>query len=320
MLAAIAQVDAAMALVRHHLGPHEAHGLGVEGLGRADVRHEQAHRPDVGDLERPRELHARDDVFFLSAAIVDRVAGIDVDALGDGVADFLLLGDLRQLGPLAEGAVVQSLGLGAAVPADLLHAVIELDRMPVGIADVGVPVAARHVAADPADLDLLLLEVIGGGEDLLHRADLPGDLVDRDVLAHRIVAEDGAERLVRQQEGVVVGIVAHEDDPAVLEPLGHLLAPGDLLQVARVGDAEAEQLGIEIDPALQVGDIEAEMAQPPDLERLRIAHAADVVARCALGDRIHAFLLAGSAALQSRSSFDLPHPMSGSGEPRSRRA
>src|SRR5476651_2619707 len=125
MLAAVAQEDAAMTLPGHCLGTHEAHRLGIEGLRRADVGNEQAHRPDVGDAERPLQANARHDVSLL-AAIDDGVARIDVDALGDGVADLLLLRYLRQLRPFAEGAVVHRLWLGAAIPADLLHAVIEL--------------------------------------------------------------------------------------------------------------------------------------------------------------------------------------------------
>jgi class 3 adenylate cyclase len=40
-----------------------------------------------------------------------------------------------------------------------------------------------------------------------------------------------------------------------------------------------EQPGIEIDAGVHVGDVEAEMAQPADLERARIGDAADIVAR-----------------------------------------
>ena len=105
--------------------------------------------------------------------------------------------------------------------------------MAVGIADIGVPVAARHVAADAPDLDLTLAEVIGGGEYLVESTDLPGDLVDGDVLGGGVVAEDRAQRLVRQQEGVVIGIVTHEDDARIFESLRHLLAAGDLLDRSR---------------------------------------------------------------------------------------
>ena len=278
MLAAVAQEDAAMALPGHHLGADEAHRLRVEGLRGADIGHEQAHRTDAGDLERPRQARAGDDV-FLAGLVLDDVAGIDVDAVGDGVAHLLLLGDLRQLRRLAEGAVVHRLRLGAAVPADLLHAVIEFDRVPVGIADVGVPVAARHIAPDATDLDVALTEVVGSGKHLVHRADLPGDLVDRDVPRDRVVPEYGPQRLVRQQESVMVGIVAHEDDARVLEPLGHLLPARHLGEIARVGDAEAEETGVEVEPLVHVRDVEAEMSEAPDLERSRIANTPDVVGR-----------------------------------------
>ena len=277
-----------MALPGHDLGADEAHRLRVEGFRRADIGDEQAHRADAGDLERPRQARSGNDV-FLAGLVPDHVAGVDVDALGDGVAHFLFLGNLRQFRRLPEGAVVHRLGLRAAVPADLFHAVIEFDRMAVGIADVGVPVAARHVAPDPADLDVVLAEIVGRREHLVQRPDLPGDLVHRDITRDRVVPEDGAQRLVRQQEGMVVGIVAHEDDARILEALRHLLAARHLGEVARVGDPEPEETGVEVEPLVHVRDVEAEMPKTPDLERPRIANAADVVGRRSL-NRVHGLL------------------------------
>ncbi len=46
--------------------------------------------------------------------------------------------------------------------------------------------------------------------------------------------------------------------------------------VQRIGDAEAQPLAVEIEAGCGIGDVEAEVPEPPDLERLREQNAADV--------------------------------------------
>ncbi len=75
---------------------------------------------------------------------------------------------------------------------------------------------------------------------------------------------------------MVVGAVAQEIHVGVAERL-QLVALGMVLgDVQRIGDAEAQPLAVEIEAGRGIGDVEAEVPEPPDLERLREQHAADV--------------------------------------------
>src|SRR4051812_21597311 len=93
--------------------------------------------------------------------------------------DLFELGDLWQARRIAKLAVVHRLGLAVAVPADLLHAVIELVLVSVGIERIRMPVRAGHVAPGALDLDIIFLKPADRAADLREAPHLPGDLVDR---------------------------------------------------------------------------------------------------------------------------------------------
>ena len=46
--------------------------------------------------------------------------------------------------------------------------------------------------------------------------------------------------------------------------------------VERIGDAETQPLAVEVEAGRRIGDVQAEVPEPADLERLREQHAADV--------------------------------------------
>ena len=144
-----------------------------------------------------------------------------------------------------EAAVIHVARLRAPVPADLLDAVIELVGVAVGVVDIDVPVAARHVAADPLDADLLLLEIAVRVGDLLEAAALPGDLVDRDLGREFAVGAMVHDLLREQHHRVVVGAVAHEIAVRVAE-IGILREPRRAREIGLVGDREAEQVAVEL--------------------------------------------------------------------------
>ena len=121
----------------------------------------------------------------------------------------------------------------------------------------------------------MLVEVVDRAHHLLERADLPGDLRQRDVLRARVVAEHRAQRAVRQQESVMVGVVGHEEQAIVLHAV-----PGagqQLVEVGLVGKAEAQRLAVEVQSGVELGEVEAEMPEAADAERPRVEDAADVV-------------------------------------------
>jgi len=51
---------------------------------------------------------------------------------------------------------------------------------------------------------------------------------------------------------------------------------GRLNEAIKAQDAKAQPLAIEIEAGRRVGDVQAEVSEPPDLERLREHHATDV--------------------------------------------
>ncbi len=149
--------------------------------------------------------------------------------------------------------------------------------MPVWIVDIGVPIAAGHVAPDPLDADLLLLEIAVGLDDLLQAAALPGDLVDRDLRRELAVGAAVHDRLREQHHRVMVGAVAHEIAVAVAEP-GIFWKPRSAGEIGDVGHRETEQVAVEMARLLDVIDIEPEMPEAADLERPVQQNAADIIA------------------------------------------
>ena len=129
------------------LGLGEAEQLGVEALRRIDIGDEQLDRADLGDLERPLQHHAA------HAIVVRQFLGRDGTRCRGRCRSRSQLHDLRHLGRLRQREAVAHLvqigrrRLAPAVPADLLHAVVELDAVSVRIEHVERPVAAGKIAA-----------------------------------------------------------------------------------------------------------------------------------------------------------------------------
>src|SRR5262249_26260954 len=223
------------------------------------------------------------DVVRLGQRLARAVTGKEVDALAERFGHLRDLGHLWQWGALPEASVVHHLRLARLIPSDLLDAVVELGRVAVGIVDVDVPVAARHVAPDALDRDLVPLEVGVGIDDLAQAAALPGDLVDGDLGRELPVGAEVHHLFVEEHERVMIRAVAHEVAPRIAE-IRVLGEPGRLREVERVGEPEAEQVRVELDALRELEDIEPEVAEPPELEGPRQHHASDVVA---LGDGCH---------------------------------
>ena len=148
--------------------------------------------------------------------------------------------------------------------------------MAVRVVDIGVPVAARHVAADPLDAHLMVGEIGVSVGDLLEAAALPGDLVDRDLGRELAVGAVVHQFFREQHHRVVVGAVAHE---ITLRPeIPVLREPWRAREIGEVGDLEAEQVAVELATLLELVEVETEMPEPADLERPVEQKAADIVA------------------------------------------
>src|SRR3954466_5378893 len=159
MLGAAAEKDAAVAVVIDLLGLGQAEKLGIEPLRRVDVGHEQFNRADPGDLERPLQHHAAH-AMVVRQFLGGTKSGGEVDAAALAIHDLGHLGRLREREAVAHGGKIGRGRFAPAVPADLLHAVIELDAVSVGIEHVERPVAAGKIAAEPADGHLALCEIL----------------------------------------------------------------------------------------------------------------------------------------------------------------
>src|SRR4029077_5238719 len=163
------------------------------------------------------------------------------------------------------------------VPAYLLDAVIELIGMAVWVVDIDVPVAARHVAPDALNADLLLLEIGMGVGDLFEAAALPSDLVDRDLGRKFAVSAMVHHLFWEQHKGVMVGAVAHKIAVRVAE-VGVLRVPGCAREIERVRGRKTEQVAVEFAPLGKLFDIKPEVTEPPYLERPGQVDTADIVA------------------------------------------
>ena len=164
-----------------------------------------------------------------------------------------------------------------AVPADLVHAVIDLVRDGVGVGDGEVPVGAALVApAGPGDPGLLLGQPAPPFDDLAQCPDLPRHVADPGG-AFALGLARGSEGPVREQHHRMM-IRADAQEIAVRVLAG---GAGDvelLTEIDRVGDGEAEQVAVEAQRGLLIRDVEAEMPEPLHPERPREANPAHVVA------------------------------------------
>ena len=149
--------------------------------------------------------------------------------------------------------------------------------MAVRVIDIHVPVAPGHVAAHALDGDALVLEVRVGVHDLFQAAALPGDLVDRHLRREFPIGPVVEHPLVEEHEGVVVRPVAHEVAAGVAEVVA-LGRPRHLAEIQDVRVLEAEEVAVEVARLVHPDRVEAEVAEPPDLERPLQQHAADVEA------------------------------------------
>src|SRR5260370_5179198 len=140
-----------------------------------------------------------------------------------------------------------------------------------------MPVAARHVAADALDADLLLLKVGVGIDDLLEAAELPGDLIDRDLGREFAVGAMVHDPFREKYKGVVVGPIAHEIAARVAE-IGVFRKPRRPREIQGIRRGEAEQVAIEFAAFGELLDIEPEMAEAADLERPLQVNPTDIVA------------------------------------------
>ena len=194
-----------------------------------------------------------------------RNPAVEVDAAALAIHDLRHLGRLRQREAVAHRGQIGRGRLAPAVPADLLHAVIELDAVSVGIEHVERPVAAGKIAAEPADGHLALREILVGIGDFLERADLERDLVhEHAVLVMRLAHALGG-RGVNGGERMVVGAVRGE----------HC----DRLAVAldRVGVAKSEHVDVEPARHVEIGLPQREVPEPSRFERTRQQDTADIV-------------------------------------------
>ncbi len=171
MIRAASQEDAAVAAILDVLGLGQAQQVGIEVFRCIEVGDEQMDRPDLGHLERPLQ-HDAADTIVVRELLHGTKAAAELDAAALAVHDFRHLSRLRKCKSVPHRTQIGRGGLAPAVPADLLHAVIELDAVSVRIEHVKRPIAAGKIAAEPADGDLALGEIRVRIGDFLKRADL----------------------------------------------------------------------------------------------------------------------------------------------------
>ena len=122
---------------------------------------------------------------------MDVIARSDIDPLLGRLLDLVLLVHLGQRRLLMKAAIVHSRRLGNACPADLLYPIIKLNGMAIWIVNVDVPVTTGHVSPDPLDSYFVRTEELCRFNHFVEGPDLPGNLVDRDIIGH-FLAKHGA--------------------------------------------------------------------------------------------------------------------------------
>ena len=136
----------------------------------------------------------------------------------------------------------------------LVEAPVDFQPVAVRVAEFDGDLGAGAAPALEQDLDAMGLQM---GARLQHLVD-GGDL-ERHVM-HAGAPRSGIRPLAGADQGdaVMVRVAAHEDHAAVHHRVG-----------IDVRDPEAEDAGVEIDRALQVGDVEHDMADLADVEGQR---------------------------------------------------
>ena len=171
----------------------------------------------------------------------------------------------KRFGPVAVDVAALVGRADAAVPADLLHVVIELDAVAVGVEREGRVVdAGIKLGRDRVDKgDAVRLQERDGLAQLRVAAELDAE---RHAGRVRAEAQCAAQFLWEQPDAVVLGAAAHED--AARAAIPHLLAAD-----------KAEPLAIKRLGALDIVDEQAQWADLGDLERPRQQHPFDVIDR-----------------------------------------
>src|SRR5882757_9980048 len=90
-----------------------------------------------------------------------------------------MLRHLRQRGPFPEASIVHGIWAASALPANLLNPIVKLILMAIGVAEVHVPISARHITTNANDLDALGIQVVASVYHFAKRSYLPRELIDR---------------------------------------------------------------------------------------------------------------------------------------------
>src|SRR5262245_20210773 len=184
---------------------------------------------------------------------------------------------LRQRRFLAKATIVDGPRLAQIIPTYLLDTVIKLIGVPIRVIDIAVPVAARHVTAHTLDRDITLLKVMKRIDHFFEAANLPGDLVNGHFRAKFAIRPEVHDSFVEQHKRVMIGTVAHEKAAGVHERFYLLWHTRYLGKIELVGDFEAQEGVVEVQPFCHLQRVKAKMAQPPHLERARQENPADIV-------------------------------------------
>ena len=121
--------------------------------------------------------------------------------------------------------------------------------MPVGIAELDGDLAAGAATPLEIDWDVVPSQVIACAQDLVECRNLEGQVIELEALRC-------ADQRPDKRHAMMVGIAAHE----------HHAAGNHLLGID-IRDREAEHLCVELNSALEVGDIEHDMTELGDAKR-----------------------------------------------------
>src|SRR5215510_13915278 len=174
--------------------------------------------------------------------------------------DLSVLRHLRQRRLLAKATIVDRPRLAQIIPTYLLDTVIKLIGVPIRVVDIAVPVAARHVTAYTLDGDVTLLKVVKRINHFFEAANLPGDLVNGHFRAKFAIRPKVHDSFVEQHKRVMVSTVAHEKAAGVSERFYLLWHARYLGKIELIGDFEAQEGVVEVQPFCHLQRVKAKMA------------------------------------------------------------
>ena len=134
-----------------------------------------------------------------------------------------------------------------ALGPDLVDIPVDLEVIPIRVPEFQGNLAPGTPAALEDDGHVVLPQPGPRAEHLVHRAHLEGEVIEAAALAHRGPADEG--------HAVVVGIAAEKDHAARHHGV----------RVA-IADLEAQHLGVKAQRRLQIGDVQHDMPDLPQLE------------------------------------------------------